>query len=94
MTAEPKPPLLIANTTISDNTSAPSNTEKPWKEIPNHGNSVSDLDEERLSVLINSQAPDTQHETGSPIVTSEGFPLRQLLLMKDVVKVRFVLKQC
>ena len=30
-TAEPRPPVLIADTSISDNTSAPSNTEEPKK---------------------------------------------------------------
>ena len=53
LTAEPRPPVLIADTSISDNTSAPSNREEPREEIQNHNNSVSDLDEELLSVLIN-----------------------------------------
>ena len=63
LTAEPRPPVLIADTSISDNTSAPSNTEEPREEIQNHDNSVSDMDEELLSVLINLQnaEPDTQH---------------------------------
>ena len=74
LTAEPSPPVLIADTSISDNTSAPSNTEEPREEIQNHDNFESDMDEEFLSVLINLQNadPDTQHEIGSPIVKSEG----------------------
>ena len=61
LTEEPRPPVLIADTSISDNTSAPLNTEEPWEEIQNHDNSVSDMDEELLSVLINLQnaEPDT-----------------------------------
>ena len=76
LTAEPRPPVLIADTSVSDNTSAPSNTEEPREEIQNHDNSVSDMDEEFLSVLFNLQnaEPDTQHEIGNPIVKSEGFP--------------------
>ena len=74
LTAELRLPVLIADTSISDNTSIPSNTEKPQEEIQNHDNSVSDMDEELLSVLINLQnaEPDTQHEIGNPIVKSEG----------------------
>ena len=76
LTAEPRPPVLIADTSVSDNTSAPSNTEEPREEIQNHDSSVSDMDEEFLSVLFNLQnaEPDTQHEIGNPIVKSEGFP--------------------
>ena len=94
LTAEPKPPALIVDTSISDNTCAPSNTEEPREEIQNHHNFVGDLDEELLPVLTNLQnaEPDRRHERGSPIVKSEGCPLKQLLLMKDVLKVRFVLK--
>ena len=74
LTAEPRPPVVIVDTSISDNTSAPSNTEEPREEIQNHDNSVSDMDEELLSVLINLQnaEPDTQHEIDNPIVKSEG----------------------
>ena len=74
LTAEPRPPVLIADTSVSDNTSAPSNTEEPREEIQNHDSSVSDMDEEFLSVLFNLQnaEPDTQHEIGNPIVKSEG----------------------
>ena len=53
MTVEPRPPVLVVDTSASDNTSAPSNTEEPQEEIQNHDNSVRDLDEEPLSVLIN-----------------------------------------
>ena len=55
MTAEPRPPVFIVDTSISDNTSAPSNTEKPQEEIQNHENSVNNLDGELLLVLINLQ---------------------------------------
>ena len=74
LTAEPRPPVLIADTSISDNTSAPSNAEEPREEIHNYDNSVSDMDEEPLSVLIDLQnaEPDTQYEIGNPIVKSEG----------------------
>ena len=74
LAAEPRPPVLVADTSIYDNTSAPSNTEEPREEIQNHDNSVSDMDEELLSVLINLQKaePDTQHEIGNPIVKSEN----------------------
>ena len=46
LTAEPKSPVLTVGTSISDNTSAPSNIEEPWEEIQNRDNSVSDMDEE------------------------------------------------
>ena len=74
LTAEPTPSVLIADTSISDNISAPPNTEEPREEIQNHNNSVSDLDEELLSVLINLEnaEPDTQQKIGNPIVKSEG----------------------
>ena len=49
---KPMPPVLIADTAISDNTSALSNTEEPREEIQNYDNSVIDLDEELISVLI------------------------------------------
>ena len=49
---KPMPPVLIADTAISDNTSAPSNTEEPREEIQNYDNSVIDLDKEFISVLI------------------------------------------
>ena len=52
LTAEPRPPVLIADTSISDNTSIPSNTEVPQEEIQNHDNSVSNIDKELLLVLI------------------------------------------
>ena len=55
MTAEPRPPVFIVDTSISDNASAPSNTEKPQEEIQNHENSVNNLDGELLLVLINLQ---------------------------------------
>ena len=64
LAVESRPPVLIADTSICDNTSAPSNTEEPQEEIQNQDNSVSNLDDELLSVLINLQnaEPDTQHE--------------------------------
>ena len=52
LTAEPRPPVLIADTSISDNTSITSNTEVPQEEIQNHDNSVSNIDKELLLVLI------------------------------------------
>ena len=45
LTAEPRPPVLTADTSIFDNSSAPSNTEEPRKEIQNYDNSVNDMDE-------------------------------------------------
>ena len=72
--AEPRPSVLITDTSISDNTSAPSNSEEPQEEIQDHDNSLSDMDEELLLVLIILQnaEPDTQHEIDNPIVKSEG----------------------
>ena len=40
LTAEPRPPVLIEDTSFSDNTSTPSNTEEPREEIQNDDNSV------------------------------------------------------
>ena len=64
MTVKPRLPVLIVDTSISDNASVPSNTEEPLEEMQNHDNSVSNLDKELLSVLINLQNAelDTQHE--------------------------------
>ena len=64
LTAEPRPPVLIADTSISDNTSAPLNAEEPREETQNHDNSVSNMDEELLSVLIDLQnaEPGTQYD--------------------------------
>ena len=45
LTAEPRPPVLIADTSISDNISALSNSEEPREETQNHDNPVSNLDE-------------------------------------------------
>ena len=41
-----RPPVLIVDTSNSDNTSTPSDTEEPREEIQNHDNPVSDMDEE------------------------------------------------
>ena len=81
LTPEPRPPVLIADTSICDNTSAPSNPEEPREEIQNHDNSVSDVDEKLLSVLINLQnaEPDTQHEIGNSILKSEGLSIKATL---------------
>ena len=67
LTIEPRPPVLMADTSISNNTSTPSNTEEPRKEMANHDNYLSNLDEELLSILINLQnaEPNTQHEIGN-----------------------------
>ena len=79
LTAEPRSPFLIADTSISDNTCAPSNSEEPRQEIQNHDNSVSDMDEELLSVLINLQnsESDTKHEIGNPIFKYEGLSTKE-----------------
>ena len=61
LTAEPRPPVLIADTSISDNLFAPSNKEESREEKQNHGNSVSNLDEELLSVLIDYKTQSLTH---------------------------------
>ena len=48
MNAEPRPPVLSTDSSISDNTCAPSTTEKPRKEMQNHNHTVNNLNEERF----------------------------------------------
>ena len=51
LTAEPRPPVFMTNTSITDNTTTPSTTEEPQEEMQNHDNSVSNLDKELPSVF-------------------------------------------
>ena len=52
LTVEQKPPVLMADTSFSKNASTSSSTQEPPEELQNHDNSVSNLDEELLLVLI------------------------------------------
>ena len=74
LTVETRPPVLIADTSISNNASTWSNTEENREEMQNDDNSVSNLDKELLSVLCNLQNAECnkQHEIGKPIVKSKG----------------------
>ena len=51
LTVEPRPPVFMTNTSITDNTNTPSTTEEPQEEMQNHDNSVSNLDKELPSVF-------------------------------------------
>ena len=61
MTVAAKHDVLLANMSVSNNTSTQLNTGESREEMGNHNDSVSCLDEELLSVLINLQnlQPDT-----------------------------------
>ena len=54
--------------------------------MQNHDNSVSNLDEELLSVLINLQNADIQHAIGKPIVTSEGLSTKATVTDKGLLQ--------
>ena len=49
--SEPRPQVLLKDISFFDNTSAQSRREEPREEMQNQDNSVSNLDEELLSVF-------------------------------------------
>ena len=61
----------------------------------NHNDSVSCLDEELFSVLINLQnvEPNTQHEIGNSIVRSKGLSKKATVRDEGHVQVYFILKR-
>ena len=94
LTVKPRLPVLIVDTSISDNASVPSNTEEPLEEMQNHDNSVSNLDGELLSVLINLQNAelDTQHEIGYLIVKIEGLSTKAIVTDEERLQGSFCSK--
>ena len=70
------PPALSTNTFISENTSASYGTDGPRQEVASKRNSVSRLDEELLSVLVDLQNDGSKENfaIGNSVVRSEGLP--------------------
>ena len=71
---------------------------EPQEKMENHDGSITDLSEELLSVLIDlyNAEPNTQHKIGGQLVLYSGlkvYLLWQLLLMKNVLQVRFAIKR-
>ena len=72
------PPVLSTNTSISENTSASYRKDGPRQEIVSKNNSVSRLDEELLSVLVDLQNDGSKENfaIGNSVVRSEGLPTK------------------
>ena len=69
------PPALSTNTFISENTSASYGTDGPRQEVASKRNSVSRLDEELLSVLVDLKNDDSKEDFeigNSAAITDEG----------------------
>ena len=67
------PPVLSTNTSISENTSASCMTDGPRREVASKSNSVSRLDEEWLSILVDLQNDDSKEDfaVGNSVVRSD-----------------------
>ena len=72
------PPLLLTNTPIYENTSASYRTDGPRQEVGSKNNSVSRLDEELLSILVDLQNDDSREDfaISNSVVRSEGLPTK------------------
>ena len=72
------PPILTTNTSISENTSASYRINGSRQEIVSKNNSVSRLDEELISILVDLQSDDSKQDftIGNSVVRSEGLPTK------------------
>ena len=72
------PPILTTNTSISENTSASYSINGSRLEVVNKNNSVSRLDEELISILVDLQSDDSKQNfaIGNSVVRSEGLPTK------------------
>ena len=72
------PPILTTNTSISENTSASYSINGSRLEVVNKNNSVSRLDEELISILVDLQSDDSKQDftIGNSVVRSEGLPTK------------------
>ena len=75
-TVEPKPPVFMVGTLISDNTRILLLRKNLKKKMKNDYYSASNLDEKLLRVLItiqNAEPRNTKHEIGNAVVNFEGW---------------------
>ena len=72
------PPILTTNTSISENTSASYSINGSRLEVVNKNNSVSRLDEELISILVDLQSDDSKQDfaIGNSVVRSEVLPTK------------------
>ena len=72
------PPILTTNTSISENTSASYSINGSRQEVVSKNNSVSRLDEELLSILVDLQSDDSKQDfaIGNSVVRSEVLPTK------------------
>ena len=72
------PPILTTNTSISENTSPSYSINGSRQEVVSKNNSVSRLDEELISILVDLQSDDSKQDftIGNSIVRSEGLPTK------------------
>ena len=72
------PPVLSANTSISENTSVSHRTDDPRQEVVSTNNSVSRLDEELLSALVDLQNDDSKEDFAidNSAVRFQGLPTK------------------
>ena len=72
------PPILTTNTSISENTSPSYSINGSRQEVVSKNNSVSRLDEELISILVDLQSDDSKQNfaIGNSVVRSEGLPTK------------------
>ena len=72
------PPILTTNTSISENTSASYSINGSRQEVVSKNNSVSRLDEELISILVDLQSDDSKQDfaIGNSVVRSEVLPTK------------------
>ena len=88
------PPILSTNTSISENTSAFYKTDGPTQEVASKNNSVSGLDEELLSILVDLQNDDCKDDftIGNSVVRSEGLPTKATITDEELLAGSFCTK--
>ena len=79
------PPVLSTSTSISENTSASYGTDGPMQEVASKINSVSRLDEELLSILVDLKNDDSKDDfaIGNSVVRSECLPTKATITDED-----------
>ena len=87
------PPFLTTKTSISENTSTSYRTDGSRQEVVSQNNSVSRLDEELISVLVDLQSDDFKQDFAivNSVVRSEGLATKATITDEDVLQVHFVL---
>ena len=79
---------------ISENTSASYGTDGPRQEVASKVNSVSRLDEELLSILVDLKNDDSKEDfdIGNSVVRSEGLPIKPTITDEGRLTVSFCSK--